>query len=78
MLGLTPAARGHEWIKQLARPSRLAAESYTAIGFLMWQRRRRYAGPLRSADQWHASFQQVFHADGPAGGENSAAAPASS
>ncbi len=57
---------------------RPATETYMAAGFQAWQRRRLYVEQLRSADQWHASFQQVFHAGPPASAENFAAAPAPS
>jgi hypothetical protein len=62
----------------VGRAHRPATETYMVAGFQAWQRRRLYVEQLRSADQWHASFQQVFHAGPPAGDENFTAAPAPS
>lgn len=42
-----------------------AVQTYTAVGFQEWQRRRLYVKQLPSTDNWHASFQQVIHAGGP-------------
>jgi hypothetical protein len=50
--------------------NRPATETYMAAGFQTWQRRRLYVKELGSADYWHASFQQVFHAGRPAAGAN--------
>jgi len=76
------------WLARLAgrqRPllavdaaNRPATETYMAVGFQTWQRRRLCVKERGSADHWHASFQQVFHAGRPAGGANSATAPAPS
>jgi ribosomal protein S18 acetylase RimI-like enzyme len=73
-------ARRAQWLAGLAGRQRLllavdaanrpATETYMAAGFQTWQRRRLYVKELGSADYWHASFQQVFHAGRPAAGAN--------
>ncbi len=37
-----------------------AAETYMAVGFQAWQRRRLYVKQLASADHWHASFRTGY------------------
>jgi ribosomal protein S18 acetylase RimI-like enzyme len=77
-----------QWLARLAGRRRLvlavdaanapALQTYMGVGFQAWRRRRLYVKQLRSADNWHASFQQVFHGGHPADARNYTATPASS
>ena len=60
-----------QWLARLAGRERLflavdaanapAVQTYTAVGFQPWQRRRLYVKRLGGLDSWHGPFQQVIH-----------------
>jgi ribosomal protein S18 acetylase RimI-like enzyme len=64
-------ARHAQWLAHCAGSERLilavdaankpAIQTYTALGFQTWQRRRLYVRPITPANHWHTKSEQFFH-----------------